>query len=500
MTEQMTKFEYACEIYLSTLGIADLRSYGREMGVARPTTKKKQELVRDILDILLGRIMPIEVSKQGAPVKNDRVDARIPARIEALRREFFPNAVIQDAPPYDLKRIMKEMREIQQGRQPKHILRVCDSSKDAEGYVSTNTVRGQIHCVEGEYRLLSEACTASEEVVLVPSDLMEWKGVREGDIISCYIREKPNGEISVAEVVSVNDTWIDVPKRPMFDEAAVCGAEGNIRVCDGQKYASTALKFIQWLTPIKRGQRCCVISAPKEGKTRALLQIAEAANALNEGLEVYVLLVDQAPETVGEFQRTIGEKASFFYTTYEDDLEAQVLMADMLLNRAKRRAEIGKDVLLVIDSLTALARAFNDTDASSGGKTLACGLEIKTVRYLKKYFGSARRLAAGGSLTILGSVSAMTGNPFDDVLSSEFSSLANYEIRLDNDLATRRIYPALNLTKISVKDEEQSDGKDDFDYCLRNDVLPRLGAEGLLAILEKSNSYEEFVKEIESCI
>ncbi len=499
MTEQMTKFEYACEIYLATLGINDLRSYGREMGVARPTTKKKQELVRDILDILLGRIMPIEVSKQGAPVKNDRVDARIPARIEALRREYFPNGVIQDAPTYDLRKIMQEMRELQQSSQAGCTLRVFDPAKEAEGYISKDTLRGQIHFIEGEYRLLSENCTAREQTIRVPQDLMTWKGIREGDIISCYTRETLDGEVSVAEVVSVNDTWIDVPQRPVFDESAVCPADGNIRVCDGQKYASTALKFIQWLTPIKKGQRGCVISAPKAGKTKTLLQIAEAVAALNEGMEVYTLLVDQAPETVGEFQRTLGD-STLFYTTYEDDLETQVLMADMLLNRAKRHAETGKDVLLIVDSLTALARAFNDTDASSGGKTLSYGLEIKTVRYLKKYFGSARRLATGGSLTVLGAVSTQTGNPFDDVVCSEFSSLANYEIRLDNDLAMRRIYPAFNLSKISVKGEVLAAEKDDFDYCLRNDVLPRIGAEGLLSALEGSNSYEEFVKRIEGSL
>ncbi len=494
MTEKMKQFQAACQIYFSSLGIAELRTYGREVGVSRPTAKKKEELIEDIIGILSGTLAPIAISKQGAPVKNDRVDERIPAKIDALKREFFANDVMMDIPKYDFRKEYQKMIE-----QNTKIIRVANPEEEKRGFVSKIVTRGQVVIFEEKYYVFPLDCASDGRAILIPDGLVQEKDLREGDCISCYTRESPEGDVSVATIVTVNDLWTEKPPlRPNFDECAACRVKERIRFYS-EEYEGTALKFVDWLMPVAKGQRGCVISAPKAGKTRFLLQLAKSASALNPKLEVFTLLVDQSPETVGEYQRLVG-KDKLFYSTYDDDAERQVFVADFVLKRAKRKVENGKNVLLIVDSLSALARAFNDTDASSGGKTLSCGLEIKTVRYMKKYFGAARCLENGGSLTILGAVSADTGNPFDDVVCTEFSSRANYEIHLSNAMAIRRIFPAIDFAAAKSKEGEllRTEREEEVDFLLRNEVIPKLGGEGLIKLLNDANSYQEFLTSIEN--
>ncbi len=486
MDKNLQGFEYACKIYLSILGIGDLRNYGREIGVARPTTKRKEDLIEDIIAILTGKMQPIEVSKQGAPVKNDRVDERIPAKIESLKREFFSKTPVSEFSTVG----------VGTGRRSPWTMSVASPNVNQH---AKKSVEGQVTYQNGQYYLMPLNGAISEEKVLLPSEVMQGKDLREGDVLVCNARVY--GEMcTVEEVLRVNGLPLKkLSYRGHFDDFTAKTSNERIRVYDGGAHASLTLKFIEWLLPLGKGQRGCVISSPKAGKSRLLLQIAEAANALNPDLEVYVLLVDQSPETVGEFRRKIGEER-LLYTTYEDDAEKQVYVCDFLLKRIKRKAEAKKDVLLLVDSLTALARAFNDTDASSGGKTLSCGLEIKTVRYMKKFFGAARALDVGGSITVLGSVCADTGNPFDDVVCAEFASQANYEIHLDNALAMRRVYPAIDmsLSKAKLSEMLKNEREEEFDCYIRNEILPKLGVEGLLRIMNEANSYEDFYNKIES--
>ncbi len=493
MTEKLKAFQNACRVYFSSLGIGDLRNYGRKVGVSRPTDKRKEDLIEEIISVLSGTQKPIAVSKQGAPVKNDRVDERIPAYIEELKREFFTNDVMMELPAFDFKKEYEEMLKREQK------IYVADPAAEKYGFTTKVEIRGQIHYANGEYRILPLDCAENGQEVSVSEEIVRLKDLRVGDKVACAAKKLPNGTVVLDTVITVNDLWTETPpQRAYFEDCAVCASKERIRVWDGKSHNAVALKFIEWLLPIAKGQRACIISAPKAGKTRLLLQLASAATALNKGLEVYTLLIDQAPEGVREFQALLnGEK--LFYTTYEDDADRQVLMADFLLNRLKRRAESGKDVLLIVDSLTALARAYNDTEESAGGKTLSCGLEIKTMRYMKKYFGAARCLERGGSLTVVGAVSSDTGNPFDDVVCAEFAAQANYELRLSNEMAMRRLYPATDLRLARAKQGEgfYSEREEELDFLLRNEVLGKIDEEGILALLLQSSSYEDFIQKVE---
>ncbi len=494
MTEKMKQFQSACRLYLNSLGIMDLRNYGRDIGVARPTAKKKEDLIEAIIGVFTGELLPIPVSKHGAPVKNDRVDERIPAKMQSLKAEFFANDVMIEIPDYDFAAEYKKMQENND-----LMLRVADPEEEKRGFVSKYPSCGQVDYAEGGYRLLPFNCAEEETRIHLPEELVVEKDLREGDLLTCYTRKNPStGVVSVATVASVNGFSLDKrPPRVCFDEQLACAPQERIRVYDKEKSNSVGAKFIEWLMPLVKGHRGCIISSPKAGKSRLLLEIAKSASTLNEKLQVYVLLVEQSPEGVGEFRRVLGDE-QLFYTTYEDAPERQVLMADFLLKRIKRRVESGADVLLLVDSLTALAHAFNDTEASSGGKTLACGLEMKTVRYIKKYFGAARCLEEGGSLTIFGTVSEDTGNPFDEVLAAEYATQANFELHLNNALAVKRVYPAVDFTSSKVKGSEcyKKEAEENFEVFLRNDWLHRFGMENLLKVLSESTEYEEFVVKI----
>jgi transcription termination factor Rho len=272
----------------------------------------------------------------------------------------------------------------------------------------------------------------------------------------------------------------------------VCYPSQPIQVYDGAQFSGVEHKFTQWLTPLGKGTRGLVISSPKAGKTQYLLSLVQAVKSLNPGVETYVLLVDQSLETVGSFRKVVG-KDNLLYTTYEDEPDRQIFVANFLMKRAKAQVECGKDVFVFIDSFNALSRAYNDTEESAGGKLLASGLESKTIHYIKKYLGAARQMVEGGSLTILGSVSIGTGNPADEAIKTELSSVANLEICLNEELAYKRIFPALDMKLVYSKQDEhlRTDLAVKVEEGLRKQFLPTYGVEGILKLLQQFHSLEE---------
>ncbi len=484
MKENTKHFQTACRDYLSGLGINDLRTYGRGIGVARPTVKNKEELIAAIIGILCGELLPVPISRHGAPVKNDRVDTRIPAQINAFRREFFANDVMLEMPECDLSNPLKK---------PSFVF--ADGSEEKRSRATLE--RGQVHNINGVYYALPLDCGEGDKF-LIPEAAVKERSLKEGDEIAFYCYRTQKNVLVADKIASVNYMRNpDDVAQTNFERCPSYSSTERIRFYDGEEYSSASLKFVDWLLPLTKGSRGCVLSAPKAGKTKLLAALAEAAHALNDKLEVYVLLIEQSPESIRDFQTRLPRER-IFATDYEDDVEKQVLTADFVINRLKRRAEFGKHSLLIVDSLSALARAFNDAEASLGGKTLTCGLEIKTVRYMKKYFATARCLEGFGSVTVLGAVNEGTGNPFDDVVSAEFSSQANYELRLDDELAVRRIYPAFDFRKSRMKESELvfSEAEEEFDFLLRNELLSEIGEEEVLRILNQASSYQDFVEAI----
>lgn len=482
-----------CKEYLSSVGLGSLRAYGRRIGVSNPTKKGKEELIDLIVAVLSGEMQPREQSRRGAPIKNDQIDPRVPEKIAGLKRAYLGED--PKAAPSDFVSELNAFRE----RNDQDVLILNDpQAEDMESQLVKGIFRGQAHIETQPKLLLPLGCKPADDPVVLPDSLARAYDLREGDIVSYRARESKDGRVA-ASILSINGLAVETGKpltRVAFDARNALYPSARLRLFAQGKSESTEAKYLQWVLALAKGQRCCILSAPKTGKTELLYQTAKAAISAENSLQVVALLVGRSYEEVGRFRGLIPEcEENLIYTTYEEDPERQIFVAELALNRAKRLAECGFDVLLLVDSLSALASAYNDTKESVGGKVLAGGLESKTLQYIKKYFGAARNLEGGGTLTMVGTVCEQTGNPADERIASELCALANAEIRLNESLAVARVYPAIGLRESRVtRGAYVSEEEERFDAYLRLQYLAKFGDEGLVALLEKSKTQREFVE------
>ncbi len=482
------KFTNNCKKCLSAQGLHDLRAYGRGIGVEKPTTKKKEELIDDIIGVLSGRIIPIEVSKRGAPVKNDFVKPEFFMEMEQIKLVYLNElsvengATLKDIAPSTKTDFTMPRKHGASGT----TLVVEDSVQQEDS--STLTYKGQLVNLNGVTQLVPLDFQENGEIVIIPNRLMKEYGIKTGDVVSC--RAKKKDEVFVATtVLTINELVPHSFERKDFNTAEIVYPTKTLSFIRENGQNSVFSKYVHFLAPICKGQRACIVSSPKAGKTTLLYDMIKSVKSCNPKVEIMALLVDQSPETVSKFRGLVPQN-TFIYTTYEDEPERQVFAGDFILERAKRYAECGKDVVIFVDSVNALARAFNETDASSGGKTLAGGLERKTVQYLKKYFGSSRTFVEGGSITIIATISSVTGNPADDIICTETCAIANTEIVLDVRQAFKRVYPAIDPAKTRVAVETDRDFER-LDKVLRQKFLVKHTVEELLDILERAETYEE---------
>ena len=211
------------------------------------------------------------------------------------------------------------------------------------------------------------------------------------------------------------------------------------------------MRLMDLLCPIGKGQRGMIVAPPKAGKTTILKKIANSITANNPEIELIVLLIDERPEEVTDMRRSI--KGDVIYSTFDELPEHHVKVAEMVLERAKRLTEQNKDVIILLDSITRLARAYNLVIPSSG-RTLSGGLDPTALHKPKKFFGAARNIENGGSLTILATALIETGSRMDDVIFEEFKGTGNMEVHLDKKLSEKRIFPAIDINKSGTRKEE----------------------------------------------
>ena len=296
--------------------------------------------------------------------------------------------------------------------------------------------------------------TGQQDVYVAPSQIRRF-GLRTGDMVDGFQKANPDDNkydalIRINTINGVNPELCS--HRPNFEK--LTPVFPNSRLSMEVEGGSTALRIVDLISPIGKGQRGMIVSPPKAGKTTLLKEIANAVTHNYPDMHLIILLIDERPEEVTDIRESIqGEQVEVIYSTFDETPEHHKQVAEMVLERAKRLVEHKQDVMVLLDSLTRLARAYNLTVTPSG-RTLSGGLDPAALHMPKKFFGAARNMREGGSLTILATALVDTGSRLDDMVFEEFKGTGNMELVLDRKLSERRIFPAIDITRSRTRRED----------------------------------------------
>ena len=337
------------------------------------------------------------------------------------------------------------------------IEKIPNEGTEQTGYKLTNDgdniVEGILEVLPDGYGFLrgENYLSSPKDVYISPVQIRRFK-LDKGDKIKGISRMPKEGEKFPA-LIYVGEVNGEAPemayKRKKFDDLTPIYPNERIRL--ETVPTEYAMRIIDLMSPIGKGQRGMIVAPPKVGKTTLLKKIANSISTNNPEIELIVLLIDERPEEVTDMKRSI--KGDVIYSTFDELPEHHVKVAEMVLERAKRLTEQNKDVLILLDSITRLARAYNLVIPSSG-RTLSGGLDPSALHKPKKFFGAARNIENGGSLTILATALIETGSRMDDVIFEEFKGTGNMEVHLDRGLSEKRIFPAIDINKSGTRREE----------------------------------------------
>ena len=337
------------------------------------------------------------------------------------------------------------------------------------------------------------------DVYVSPSQIRKFN-LKTGDFIKGPKRPKNQGEkfsaLMYLESVS-GMSPAEATKRPSFESLTPIFPNERIHI---EKNSSTvAMRVVDLICPIGKGQRGMIVSQPKSGKTTLLKQIANAITKNNPEMHLMILLIDERPEEVTDIKESIiGDNVEVIYSTFDELPERHKRVSEMVIERAKRLVENKKDVIILLDSITRLARAYNLTVQASG-RTLSGGLDPAALHMPKRFFGAARNMREGGSLTILATALVETGSKMDDVVFEEFKGTGNMELVLDRKLSEKRVFPAINVAKSGTRRDDLLLNKDekqavDIIHKALSGLKADEAAERVLDLFSKTHNNNEFVQ------
>ena len=333
-----------------------------------------------------------------------------------------------------------------------------------------------------------------DDIYVSPSQIKRFD-LRTGDTVMGQVRPPKEGEryLALLKVEQVNYEEPEKTKhRIAFDNLKPRYPDSRIRL--ESKKGDISMRVVDLLSPIGKGQRGLIVAQPKAGKTILMQKLANAINENHPEVVLIVLLIDERPEEVTDMQENV--KAEVIASTFDEPADRHVQVADMVIEKSKRLVEHGRDVVILLDSITRLARAHNVVVPHSG-KILSGGVDANALQNPKRFFGAARNIDGGGSLTIIATALIETGSRMDEVIFEEFKGTGNMELVLDRRLADRRIWPAIDIQKSGTRKEELLMDKDELNrvYLLRNflaDMPPVEAMEFLLERMKRTKSNKEF--------
>jgi transcription termination factor Rho len=295
---------------------------------------------------------------------------------------------------------------------------------------------------------------SSPDDIYVSQQQVKRYGLKTGDVVDCMVRPPHDNEkyFAMTEVKSINGRLPqEVRDRVSFEHLTPLFPEEKFTLCGDPATTNPSVRIVDLFSPIGKGQRALIVAQPKTGKTILMKDIANAIAANHPEAYIMMLLIDERPEEVTDMARTVN--AEVIASTFDEPADRHVKIAGIVLEKAKRMVECGHDVVIFLDSITRLARAYN-TVAPASGKVLTGGVDANALQKPKRFFGAARNIEGGGSLTIIATALTDTGSKMDEVIFEEFKGTGNSELQLDRMLANKRVYPAVNLVLSSTRRDD----------------------------------------------
>ena len=373
--------------------------------------------------------------------------------------------------------------------------------KGVEAFGDTIVAVGTLECAPDGYGFLRSAdynYISSPDDIYVSQQQIRQYSLKTGDTVECTIRPPRDTDkyFPMKEVLKINGISPAAAKeRIAFENLTPLFPDEKFKLCKGDKSDPISTRIIDLFAPIGKGQRGLIVAQPKTGKTVLLKQIANAIAANHPEVYMIILLIDERPEEVTDMARSVN--AEVIASTFDEPAENHVKVANIVHEKAKRLVECGHDVVILLDSITRLARAYN-TVAPASGKVLSGGVEAQALHKPKRFFGAARNIENGGSLTIIATALTETGSKMDDVIFEEFKGTGNMELQLDRKLSNKRVFPAVDIPASSTRRD---------DLLLPADVLSRMwmirkmlsdmnsveAMEKLKTLMERTNDNDEFL-------
>ena len=365
------------------------------------------------------------------------------------------------------------------------------------------TVTGILEVMSDGFGFIRSAnyLPGENDIYVAPAQIRRF-GLKTGDILTGNTKIKSEKEkfSALLYLTAINDMRpAEAMKRKNFED--MTPVFPNERIYLERKGGSVAMRIVDEISPIGKGQRGMIVSPPKAGKTTLLKDVAKSITINNPEMHLIILLIDERPEEVTDIKEAIeGPNVEVIYSTFDELPEHHKRVSEMVIERAKRLVEHGKDVAILLDSITRLARAYNLTVPPSG-RTLSGGLDPAALHMPKRFFGAARNMREGGSLTILATALVDTGSKMDDVVFEEFKGTGNMELVLDRKLSEKRVFPAIDIAKSGTRREDllfKPEEQEAMDIMRKafNGVKPEEAVDNILNMFAHTKNNEEFVQSV----
>jgi transcription termination factor Rho len=458
--------------------LSELKEIAEGMNIKNAKKLNKEELVYKILDQQAAQPEPKAEKTEPAPERKMRPRRRenvappVAAAVSSAAKELTSDELLksvdleldqnvtrfddsQEQPENIQQKSLEEIQpnpNQQQPNQPQQQQRKENNVRDFDGVVSNEGVLEIMQDGYGFLRSSDYNYLASPDDIYVSPSQIKLFGLKVGDTVKGQIRPPKEGEkyFALLKIDSVNGkTTEEIRDRVAFEYLTPLFPEQKLKLSTTPDNMST--RILDLFSPIGKGQRGMIVAQPKTGKTVLLKNIANAIAENHPEVYLIVLLIDERPEEVTDMARSV--KAEVIASTFDEQAERHVKVASIVLEKAKRMTECGHDVVILLDSITRLARAYN-TVVPSSGKILSGGVDANALHKPKRFFGAARKIENGGSLTIIATALIDTGSKMDEVIFEEFKGTGNMELQLDRKLSNRRVYPAIDVPASGTRRED----------------------------------------------